>query len=287
MEDLHIHMVLDGVNWKAAIAAHAARPDDGLIRARLEDYRARGVTFLRDGGDRWGVCLRARALAKNYGIDYRCPAFPIYQKGHYGAFIGRGFADWTEYARLLDEAQAQGADFIKLMISGLIDFHVYGQLTEAGPAPEDIRKMITLARERGFAVMAHANGDTAVCAALDAGAESIEHGAYLSRDTLRRLAASETVWVPTLSTIADLIGCGRYPDEVLHRLLAGQQEAVVFAAAQGAAIGCGSDAGAYRVFHGKGTQDEHALLAEALGERAPQLLAYAQGQIERKFRFYG
>ncbi len=92
--------------------------------------------------------------------------------------------------------------------------------------------------------------------------------------------------MPTLSTIGDLIGCGRYPDEVLHRLLAGQQEAVVFAAAQGAAIGCGSDAGAYRVFHGKGTQDEHALLAEALGERAPQLLAYAQGQIERKFRFY-
>ena len=45
-------------------------------------------------------------------------------------------------------------------------------------------------------------------------------------------------------------------------------------------------AGAYRVFHGKGTQDEHALLAEALGERAPQLLAYAQGQIERKFRYY-
>ena len=27
-------------------------------------------------------------------------------------------------------------------------------------------------------------------------------------------------------------------------------------------------------------------LRAALGERAPQLLAYAQGQIERKFRFY-
>ncbi len=191
MEDLHIHMVLDGVDWKAAIAAHAARPDDGLIRARLEDYRARGVTFLRDGGDRWGVGCRRGSLAHNYGIDYRCPAFPIYQKGHYGAFIGRGFADWTEYARLLDEAQAQGADFIKLMISGLIDFPVYGQLTEAGPAPEDIRKIITLPATAATPSWSHANGDTAVTAALDAGVESIEHGAYLSQDTLRRLAATE------------------------------------------------------------------------------------------------
>ncbi len=287
MEDLHIHMVLDGVNWKAAIAAHAARPDECLIRAHLEDYRARGVTFLRDGGDRWGVCLRAKALAPEYGIDYRCPGFPIFQRGHYGAFIGCGFSDWAEYSRLLDEAQAQSADFIKLMIGGLIDFSIYGRLTEAGPSFEDIRKMILLARERGFAVMAHANGDAAVCAALDAGADSVEHGAYLSKDTLRRLAASETVWVPTLATISDLIGCGRYPDEVLHRLLGEQQEAVSFAASQGAVIGCGSDAGAYRVFHGRGAQDEHTLLTEALGADAPRLLAYAQGMVERKFRFPG
>ena len=284
MQDLHIHMVLDGVNWKEAIAAHTPRPDDRLIHARLAAYRAQGVVLLRDGGDRWGVCLRARALAPEYGIEYRCPAFPIFRRGHYGAFIGRGFSDWDEYTALLDEAQAQGADFIKLMIGGLIDFRTYGRLTEAGPAAEDIRKMIVLARARGFAVMAHANGDTSVCAALEAGADSIEHGAYLSRDTLRRLGETETVWVPTLATIADLIGCGRYPDEVLHRLLAQQQENIAFAAAHGAAIGCGSDAGAYRVFHGQGAQEETALLSAALGESAPRLLDYAQGQVARKFR---
>ena len=74
---------------------------------------------------------------------------------------------------------------------------------------------------------------------------------------------------------------------VLHRLLGEQQEAVSFAASQGAVIGCGSDAGAYRVFHGRGAQDEHTLLTEALGADAPRLLAYAQGMVERKFRFPG
>ena len=89
--DLHIHMILDGVYYRAAIDAQKEHPLDGLVRARLSDYQARGVCLLRDGGDAWGVSLRARELAGEYGIDYRSPAFPIYRRGHYGAFIGRGF----------------------------------------------------------------------------------------------------------------------------------------------------------------------------------------------------
>ena len=89
--DLHIHMILDGVDFRKAIDAHRVHPRDELIRPRLEQYRGKGVTFLRDGGDAWDVSLRARELAKEYGIDYRSPGFPIYKKGHYGSFIGRGF----------------------------------------------------------------------------------------------------------------------------------------------------------------------------------------------------
>ena len=99
--DLHIHMILDGVYYRAAIDAQRDKPRDDLIRARLADYQARGITFLRDGGDAWGVSLRAKALAGEYGIDYRSPAFPIYLRGHYGAFIGRGFSDLSGYRALL------------------------------------------------------------------------------------------------------------------------------------------------------------------------------------------
>ena len=224
--DLHIHMILDGVYYRAAIDAQKEHPLDGLIRARLSDYQARGVCLLRDGGDAWGVSLRARELAGEYGIDYRSPAFPIYRRGHYGAFIGRGFDTEDEYRALLDEAGEKRADFIKLMISGLIDFDHFGVLTEPGPEPQDIRRMIELAHAAGFAVMAHVNGDRAVTAALQAGVDSIEHGAYLSESVLLRMAQQRTLWVPTLSTIGNLIGSGRYPDAVLKRLLAQQQEAV-------------------------------------------------------------
>ena len=287
LSDCHIHMVLDGVYWKDAIARHRAGVREDWVRRTLSAYRQRGITYLRDGGDRWGVCSLAAQLAPEYGIRYRIPGAPIHKNGHYGGFIGRGFDTMADFRALVEETKRSGADFIKIMISGLMDFDRLGVLTDVPLTPEEIREMIAIAHGEGFSVMAHANGDATVAAAIAAGVDSIEHGAYLGQETLHRLAESRTVWVPTLVTFGNLIGCGRYPDEVLHRLLAGQQEAIVFAAAQGAAIGCGSDAGAYRVFHGKGTQDEHALLAEALGERAPQLLAYAQGQIERKFRFYG
>ena len=273
--DLHIHMILDGVYYRAAIDAQKEHPLDGLVRARLSDYQARGVCLLRDGGDAWGVSLRARELAGEYGIDYRSPAFPIYRRGHYGAFIGRGFDTEDEYRALLDEAGEKRADFIKLMISGLIDFDHFGVLTEPGPEPQDIRRMIELAHAAGFAVMAHANGDRAVTAALQARVDSIEHGAYLSESVLLRMAQQRTLWVPTLSTIGNLIGSGRYPDAVLKRLLA-QQEAVRFVAAHGGRIGLGSDAGAWHVMHGQAISDELGYLTAALGPHTEPLLLEAE-----------
>lgn len=283
MVDCHIHMVLDGVNWKDAIARHKAAPQEALIRQTLECYQALGFSYLRDGGDRWGVCALAAGLAPEYGIRYRSPGFPIYKNGHYGSFIGRGFDSFAEYRALIREARAHGAQFIKLMISGLMDFDHYGVLTDEPLPPELIRDMIACAHDEGFSVMAHANGDGTVCAALAGGVDSIEHGAYLTDETLCRLAESHAVWVPTLVTIGNLIGCGRFPDTVLKPLLEYQMNAVQKAAALGAKIACGSDAGAYRVLHGQGGIDERALLRRAIGEDTDTVLEAGNAAIMARF----
>lgn len=254
--DLHIHMILDGVDFRKAIDAHRVHPRDELIRPRLEQYRGKGVTFLRDGGDAWDVSLRARELAKEYGIDYRSPAFPIYKKGHYGSFIGKGYDTLDDYRRLLDVLHEKKADFVKLMISGLIDFSKANTLTEDGLSPDEICLLVELAHREGFAVMLHTNGDRAANAAMDAKGESIEHGAFFSQDTLLRIAKTRTLWVPTLSTIGNLIGCGRYPDDVLRPLLRKQQENIAFVAENGGLIGLGTDAGAYCVPHAEAVSHE-------------------------------
>ena len=283
MVDCHIHMVLDGVNWKDAIARHSAAPQEALIRKTLERYRTLGYSYLRDGGDRWGVCDLAAKLAPEYGIRYRSPGFPIYKTGHYGGFIGCGFDAFAGYRALVCEAKRQGAHFIKLMISGLMDFDQYGVLTDEPLPPELIRDMIACAHDEGVSVMAHANGDETVRAALAGGVDSIEHGAYLTDETLCRLAESHAVWVPTLVTIGNLIGCGRFPDEVLKPLLAYQMNAVQKAAALGAKIACGSDAGAYRVLHGQGGLDEQALLRRAIGDGADAVLDAGSAAIMARF----
>ena len=61
--DCHIHMILDGVYYRAAIDHQKSCPDEALIRERLKNYVNCGVTFLRDGGDAWGVGLRASQIA--------------------------------------------------------------------------------------------------------------------------------------------------------------------------------------------------------------------------------
>ena len=169
------------------------------------------------------------------------------------------------------------------MISGLMDFSQYGVLTGEPLPPDLIRDMIACAHDEGFSVMAHANGDEAVRAAFAGGVDSIEHGAYLTDETLCQLAESGAVWVPTLVTIGNLIGCGRFPDEVLTPLLAYQMNAVKKAAAQGAKIACGSDAGAYRVLHGQGGLGERTLLRRAIGEGADTVTDAGNAVIMARF----
>lgn len=108
MFDCHIHMVLDGVNWRESIARHKAAPQEALIRKTLAQYQALGYTYLRDGGDRWGAGALAAKLAPEYGIRYRTPCFPIYKTGHYGSFIGRGFSTPGGIPRARARGQSRG-----------------------------------------------------------------------------------------------------------------------------------------------------------------------------------
>lgn len=279
--DCHIHMVLDGSDWKTALARHRERPDDRWIRRVLETYRSLGVTYLRDGGDRWGVGKRARALAADYGITYRTPLSPLCRAGHYGSFIGTSYGDMAEYAALAAAQRDSGADFIKIMISGLMDFHQYGVLTQESLPPEEIRELVAVAHGEGLSVMAHANGDAAVEAAARAGVDSVEHGAYLTSRALEAMGAAGTIWVPTLSTIGNLREKGRFPEAAVARILDSALENVSAFAAMGGLLAPGSDAGAWGVPHG--SQSEIPLLRQAIGSGWEAVLRRGADALQARF----
>lgn len=283
MVDCHIHMVLDGVDWRSAIARHASKPDCAQIRQVLEQYQRRGIAYLRDGGDRWGVGKMARTLAAEFGIRYRTPLFPISRRGHYGGFIGKQYETLQEYRTLVAEVRKQGGDFIKLMISGLMDFNHAGVLTQPGLEPGEIHELIHIAHQEGFSVMAHANGARTVEAACQAGVDSIEHGAYLDQTALEALVSSGAVWVPTLSTIGNLLGRARFDQGAVQTILAGAMENVKRCAALGGKIAPGSDAGAWAVPHGVGCETEYALLAKALGNNWEAVVQAGAQAIQAKF----
>ena len=285
LADCHIHMVLDGKNWRAAIGRHRERPDERYIRRTLEVYRDRGFTYLRDGGDKWGVGLRARELAGAYGIRYVTPCAPLCMAGHYGGFIGEQYENLKEFTALVEKQKRLGADFIKLMISGLMDFDHYGVLTEPGLAPQIIRETIHIARDLGFAVMAHANGPETVLPAVEAGVDSIEHGAYLNRETLEAMAEAKTVWVPTLSAVGNLRGTGRFDEKEVEKILESAMENVNIFASLGGILAPGSDAGAWAVPHGGVT--EYDLLEEALGKDCGKLLDRGIQTVEARFSYAG
>lgn len=264
--ECHAHIFLNGYNYREAVKTQKNGPRDELIRLRLEEYRKRGIRFVRDGGDHYGVSKRAAELAPEYGIDYRTPVFAIYKEGHYGKIVGKSFSDMKEFHQRVLEAAEAGADFIKIMTTGLLDFEDHGKITGTPLPAEEVKEMVHIAHEEGFAVMSHTNGDYGVRAAIEAGVDSIEHGNYMNEETLSMLADSSSVWVPTLVTVRNLLGCGRFEDRILQDIIRTGEQNLKKAFEKKIHVAVGSDAGAYQVPHGKGLEDECKAFFEILGD---------------------
>jgi imidazolonepropionase-like amidohydrolase len=102
--------------------------------------------------------------------------------------------------------------------------------------------------------MAHCNGGDAMLAAAQAGVDSIEHGAYAHSDALHAMAENGVVWVPTLSTVGNLLGKGRFDDGQVRRILEDTMEKLSIFVDFGGLVAPGSDAGAWSVPHGCHTE---------------------------------
>lgn len=281
----HAHIFMNAVNYREAVRQHETAVDEGVIRAHFKAYQEKGVVFVRDGGDFLHVSEKAREIAGEYGIDYRTPLFAIHKNGHYGKIVGRGFDTMKEYAALVKTVQKMGGDFIKIMTTGIMDFDTDGSVTETALPFEEVREMIHIAHEEGLAVMTHTNGARAVADVVLAGADSVEHGNYVDEDTLKIMAQSEVVWVPTVTVVKNLIGCGRFSDGVLKWIWEQSSANIRRGYELGVNLALGSDAGAYLVPHGQGIIDEWNCFREILPDQEDleERLKAGEETIQRKF----
>jgi imidazolonepropionase-like amidohydrolase len=141
-----------------------------------------------------------------------------------------------------------GADVIKIAASG-------GVLSESDPVdvpqltPEELAAIITEAHKWNRKVSAHCHGDAAARLAIAAGVDSIEHGSFLTEDTLKLMKAKGVWLVPTRMAVywvnkqAD-----NYPPKIAAKAraaFAAHEKMFRTALRVGTPIAFGTDAGVY------------------------------------------
>jgi imidazolonepropionase-like amidohydrolase len=103
---------------------------------------------------------------------------------------------------------------------------------------EELRILVATAEAKNIPVMAHAHGAEGADAAVRAGVRSIEHGTYLTDETLQLMAKQGTYFVPTADIVNDLAEAGGdYDDAALKRR--GEMMRPILKAAIGKAVKLG------------------------------------------------
>jgi len=168
-----------------------------------------------------------------------------------------------------------GADLIKIAASG-------GVLSEADPVDvpqltlEEMSAIVSEAHKWRRKVAAHCHGDAAARIAIEAGVDSIEHGSFLTEDTLKLMKAKGVYLVPTRMAVywvSKQADAGAYPQKIADKArAAAAAHGTMFKAALriGVPIALGTDAGVYP--HGMNAM-EFGLMADLGMSPAAALLA--------------
>ncbi|SMF48700.1 Imidazolonepropionase [Tistlia consotensis] len=180
----------------------------------LEETLACGVTSVRDmggadagfraaveegivPGPRMMISLVMISQTGGHG-DYWLPA------GHRIAkrsWLPDPVADGVDgVRRLVRQVLAAGADFIKICATGGIT-----SVTDSWDEPqftvEELSVAVAEAAAKRKRVAVHAEGIDGIRSTLDAGAWSLEHGWFIDEESVDRMIAQGTWWVPTLALV--------------------------------------------------------------------------------------
>ncbi len=181
------------------------------------------------------------------------------------------------------EASKRGADVIKITATGGVLSQQARGLGQHFTGPE-MQAITATATSLGLKVAAHAHGDDGIRGASDAGAASIEHGTFMTADTIRAMKANGTWYVPTLAALTGLqerVGRNIFTPAVEKKALdalALWGRALDAANRAGVKIAFGTDAGV--IEHGRNAE-EFALMVEkgGMSQRAA-LVAATTGAAE-------
>lgn len=298
--DCHTHLFLDGAPVDLDTRKrYLTREPDWLLeraRARWRKIMLMGITAVRDAGDKDGVglalaeeCARQRGKVSTYPyID--SPGAAIHRRGRYGRFMGKPLDDFDNLELCVEDRVAAGADRIKLIATGIINFKA-GKVTSAPQLTGDeVRELVAASQQRGKQTFAHASGTEGIQNVIDGGVTTVEHGYFVTREQLARMRDNRIGWVPTIAPVqiqidrAGELGWSGQVVDHLRRIVADHFRMLSTAQDLGTIVMAGSDAGSCGVPHGLGLLRELELMQLA-GMSASSVLAGATGLASRLLSF--
>ena len=265
--DAHAHLYLEG----GAIDADARqdnrhRPAADLLAAalaRLDTLAVLGIAGVRDAGDKDGVGLALSRNAKQAvggaGLPYvDSPGPAIHREGRYGSFMAVPIEHHPSPQRAVEDRVAAGADRIKIIASGIVDFKRAVVASAPQFSAAEIAELVLAAKALGRQTFAHASGEEGISNAIDGGVDSVEHGYFVTDAQLSRMRDAEVAWVPTFAPVqaqldhASAIGWDAAVVGKLRGILEQHATSLRLARELGVRIIAGSDAGSLGVPHGLG-----------------------------------
>jgi len=237
-------------------------------------YRQYGIFEVHDMGHKSAPGLGAKkALAGEMRV--RSAGWAIFRKAAYGVFLGKGASGKEEIKKTIEEISEAGADFLKVVNSGIVSLRDEGAVTEGGFSREELKIIHGEALEHNLEMRCHANSEMAIGDAISAGASSIEHGFFMSKENIVAMAEKGISWTPTVYALQSLAPTlqydeRRYLDAVIDRHLS----SIHYASSIGCRLRIGTDSGSKGVDHGSSFFDELALFSKA-GLTLAQILSSA------------
>lgn len=255
--DAHVHLVWDGTSPDPM--TDTIRDGNYICFARgaaeaMDSLKA-GVTTVRDVGSNDDAAIPL-ASAINRGILKGCHIIPAGSaiQGSYGHCPMIGCIANTE-SQLIErikrlkgydiEMQIPPVHWAKIMASGGA-----AGLEDVGPCMYSPRELEALAYEvhrLNMKVAAHALSYDAISKCVDAGIDTIEHGAEMTDEILKKMKENGQCWVPTLAVYKSLAESeGIVADIIVKKARAvaeNQKRSFARALELGTKIILGSDAG--------------------------------------------
>ncbi len=265
--DAHMHFMREG---------HPIRIDEGL--ALSAEYLSRGISSVEDMGHRNGLgwAFKKKSNRETTGfLKIYTAGQALYKKGTYGGFLGKGVSGEQEIKTAIKTVAEGGADFIKIINSGIVSLKETCPVTAGGFSPEEWKVIRDEAGRHDLTIRCHANSDRSIQQAVAFNVSSIEHGFFISEETLHRMLERKVSWTPTGIALLSIKPFLSREEQIwIEKIVDNHLKAVYYGASIGVNLRVGTDSGSKGVRPGKSFFKELQLFKQA-GLSLDQIIAAA------------